>query len=227
MIHQERLQELRMRRSAMGRWLSTIATKLPMSVRPTVLGWVVRSEGGQMTSQTLRDYLSRVHGIEIGDFSYGALLDPRQSDRGLVVGRYVSIGPGVRRFGAAHPTDRLSMHPFWYNPALQVVSAQADVQRNECVIGHEAWIGADVKILPGCTSIGIGAVIGAGTVLTRDVPDFAVVVGVPGRVVSQRFSSELQEKLLQEQPWQKSPEQAAEAYSRIAAGSDGNAVFIP
>jgi acetyltransferase-like isoleucine patch superfamily enzyme len=50
-------------------------------------------------------------------------------------------------------------------------------------VGHDAWIGDYVVITPRCRRIGIGAVVGAGAVVTRDVPDYAIVAGVPAKVV--------------------------------------------
>ena len=175
-----------------------------------------RLEGGQMTSLSLRAYLERAYGVEVGDYSYGSLMDPGNSDRGLSIGRYVSIGPNVRRFGAAHPVERLSMHPYWYNPALRVAEPTDDVERTTCRIEHEAWIGANVTILPGCSRIGIGAVIGAGAVVTRDVPDFAVVLGLPGTVKGERLSEAAREAMLRAQPWGEEPAEAARIYRKIA-----------
>jgi acetyltransferase-like isoleucine patch superfamily enzyme len=185
-----------------------------------------RLEGGQMTSLSLRAYLKRAYGVEVESYSYGSLMDPGNSDRGLSIGRYVSIGPNVRRFGAAHPVDRLSMHPYWYNPALRVAEQADDVERTTCRVEHEAWIGANVTILPGCGRIGIGAVIGAGAVVTRDVPDFAVVLGLPGTVKSERLNDAARDALLQTQPWLKEPAQAASAYRKIAEELGDPQIFM-
>lgn len=143
-----------------------------------------------MTSLTLRDVLKRAFAVEVGPFTYGSLLEADAADRGTVIGAYVSIGPGVRRFGAAHPVNDLMLHPYFYNPALGFVAAGADVERSACDIGDGSWVGADVIILPGCRRIGVGAVIGAGAIVTKDVPDFAIVVGNPARVVRYRLTPE-------------------------------------
>lgn len=180
-----------------------------------------------MTSLSLRAYLDRVYGVRVGAYSYGSLLEPGQSDRGLTIGRYVSIGPNVRRFGAAHPIERLSMHPYWYNPALRVVGAQDDVDRTECVIEHEAWIGANVTILPGCARIGVGAVIGAGAVVTKDVPDFSVVLGLPGEVRGKRLNEELQQELLRLEPWMREPAEASRILSELASRAGDPGLFLP
>lgn len=117
------------------------------------------------------------------------------ADPGTEIGHFVSIGPNVRRFGAAHPIDDLTMHPYAYNPALGFVSADHDVTRTGCVIGHDTWIGANVTILPGCTQIGQGAVIGAGSVVTKDVPEFAIALGNPATVRKFRLSAEQRARL--------------------------------
>ncbi|MGO1411496.1 MAG: hypothetical protein ACTHU7_08710 [Microbacterium sp.] len=112
------------------------------------------------------------------------------------------------------------MHPYWYNPMLRVVDEADDVERSSCVIDHDAWIGANVTILPGCRRIGIGAVVGAGTIVTKDVPDFAVVVGNPGRVRGTRLDDAARAELLQRQPWLLDPGPAAAMMQGIAADLD-------
>nr|WP_255122738.1 hypothetical protein [Rhodococcus sp. 14-2470-1b] len=97
------------------------------------------------------------------------------------------------------------MHPFWYNPALGFVDRSRDVDRTACVIGHDCWIGANSIILPGCRSIGIGAVIGAGSIVTKDVPPFAVVAGNPARVIRYRFSHTRIEEIIRSEYWMRGP----------------------
>lgn len=177
-----------MRSSWGGRWLLRWYLRLPGRYR--LLAMVVRSEGGEFTSLTLRSILRTHHGVEVGPHSYGSLLQPGLADAGLTIGAYVSIGPGVRRFGANHPIDEPLMHPYAYSSSLGFVGPGADVERTRCDIGDDAWIGAGTIILPGCRRIGRGAVVGAGSVVTRDVPDFAVVVGNPARHVRDRLTEQ-------------------------------------
>lgn len=187
---------------------------LRLPARDRILAACVRREGGQMNSATLRYVLSEYYGVHAGYHSYGSLLVPGMADERTEIGRYVSIGPNVRRYGAAHPTDRLTMHPYWYNPALGV-TPDSDVPRSECVIHHDAWIGANAVILPGCRRIGFGAVVGAGSVVTRDVQDFHIVVGSPARTASLRLTSEMRDALLHENPWQFDPEEASDVLDRL------------
>ena len=200
----------RMRSRALGRLIVRLYSR--SAVGRILLRLAIRVEGGEMYSLSLRAILLRYYGVEVGEYSYGSLLEPGRADQFTRIGRYVSIGPGVRRFGASHPMDRPSMHPFWYNPALGLVDPDQDVVRSSCEIGADSWIGANVTILPGCKRIGIGAVVGAGSVVTKDVADFAVVVGNPGRVIAQRLESEARRGLLESEPWNLEPEEARALY---------------
>ena len=182
-----------MRRSRLARALAALYPRLPAQRR--VLALIANLEGGQYFSASLRDVLRVHHGVEVGPYTYGSLLEPGMADRGTVIGPYVSIGPNVRRIGASHPVDALSMHPFWFNETLGFVDSSSDVPRGGCSIGPDVWIGANATILPGCRRIGIGAVIGAGSIVTSDIPDFAIAVGVPARVVRFRLEPAQQSAL--------------------------------
>jgi virginiamycin A acetyltransferase len=207
----------RMRKSATGRVVAALYERLPL--RRRLLDLVVRHEGGEMFSMTLRHVLRKHYGVDAGNYAYGSLLIPGMADRQTTIGEYASIGPNVRRFGAAHPMNRPSMHPLWYNPTLGVSSAADDVNRGPCEIGAECWVGANVTILPGCLSIGIGSVIGAGTVLTKSVPDFSIVVGNPGTVVGSRLDADLRAELLREKHWLLDPYEAAQILRHVEHGT--------
>lgn len=186
---------------------ATIVRMYPrLPLRALILRRVTRAEGGQLTSNTLRGILRTHHGVEAGLHSYGSLLEPGMADPHTHIGRYVSIGPNVRRFGASHPIDRPSLHPYWYNPRLGYVGADEDVERSTCVVDDDAWIGANTVILPSCRRIGKGAIVGAGSVVTRDVADFSVVHGSPAREKRRRLDPELRARLIDEDVWSKDPD---------------------
>lgn len=203
-----------MKQVALGKLVAARYGSLPMSSR--LLKIAQRREGGAMFSTTLREVL-RVHfEVDAGPYSYGSLLVPGMADRYTTIGNYASIGPGVRRFGAAHPVDKASMHPLWYNPSLGLVDSESDVERTSCVIGHETWIGANVTILPGCRRIGIGAVVGAASVVTKDVSDFAIVAGNPARQIGERLTASQRALLLELEPWTLPPNESREFFESVA-----------
>lgn len=206
------MKRITMRKCTVGSVLTKLYGRVPYAQR--LLGIAVRLEGGQMTSLTLRQVLKTHYGVEVGDYSYGSLLLPGHADRGTKIGSYVSVGPGVRRFGAAHPIDDLCLHPYWYNPKLGFSGQESDVERTSCWIGHGAWVGANAIILPGCSRIGVGAIVGAGAVVTRDVPDFAVVAGNPAKELRSRLAKEQRAAILDARHWEKDP---AEAHATLQA----------
>lgn len=155
-------------------------------LRPIAVRLALSLEGGQQTSWTLRQVLQTYFGVEIGAYTYGPWLAPGALPYGVKVGRFVSVAPRVSVYRRDHPLQRTSLHPFFYNPALGVVS-EYKVPATPLHVGHDVWIGEGSIIVSGCQRIGNGAVVAAGAVVTRDVPAYAVVAGVPARVIARRF----------------------------------------
>ncbi|WP_246849358.1 CatB-related O-acetyltransferase [Rubellimicrobium arenae] len=148
-----------------------------------------RLEGGPMYSATWRDILKERHGVVVGRYSYGAILSPGVLPRGTVVGDYCSVGDQLIVRRRDHPTDRPVLHPFFYNSALGLLARDTIPQNehNPLRIGHDVWIGDRVTVLSGCRTIGNGAVIAAGAVVTKDVPPYTIVAGVPARPIRKRL----------------------------------------
>lgn len=175
-------------------------------LRRRCIAAAVRLEGGEFYSATARVIMARYAGVRIGAYSYGECFVPGSFPRGAVIGRYVSVAPGVRVFGRNHPMERLSMHPFFYNSRLGFVPEDT-IGTAPLVVGHDAWIGERAIVTPGCRSIGIGAVIGAGAVVTKSVPDFGIVAGNPAGLVRHRFDEETRRRILDSRWWERSVEE--------------------
>ncbi|MDG5466836.1 CatB-related O-acetyltransferase [Deltaproteobacteria bacterium IMCC39524] len=171
--------------------------------RKFVLKFVKRAEGRDFYSATLRDIFRHYHGVEVDLYSYGECFNPGAWPSGVVVGRYVSIAKDVSVYVRNHPMERLSLHPFFYNRHLGFVKDDT-IASGALTIGADAWIGDRAIILPGCSTIGVGAVVGAGAVVTKDVPDFAIVVGNPAKILKYRFDEDVQKAILESKWWEKS-----------------------
>lgn len=150
---------------------------------------VARVEGGEMVSETLRQIFSVYHNIEIGKYSHGSCYDFFAVDPHTKIGRYCSFARGMRIINHNHPLSFKSTSALFFNPVFGY-SREWLVSFNPLEVGSDVWIGANAVIMPEVSRIGHGAVIGAGAVVNKDVPPFAVVLGNPARVVKFRFSQQ-------------------------------------
>ena len=155
-----------------------------------------------MHSHILRRIFSTYHGVQIGKYSYGGCFNPDNIRGFTKVGRYCSFAEHVHIYNRNHPLAFKSTHPFFFNRSLGYVETEC-VPYRTIEIGNDVWVGQNAIILSSVTNIGDGAVIGAGTIVTKNVPDFAVIVGNPGKVIRYRFSQQTIRKLKQEQWWDK------------------------
>jgi len=154
--------------------------------------------------------MSTCHGLVAGAYTYGCF-DPIRFPPSTHLGRYVSVGPDVAIYRRNHPLDRLSLHPYFYRPELSDAPVK-NVVTLPLQIADDAWIGARSLILPGCGRIGRGAVVAAGSVVTRDVPDYAVVAGNPARLVRNRIDKPAQQAAERTGWWHLTPEEVVARY---------------
>ena len=116
------------------------------------------------------------------------------------IGNYCSIAHGVDSTASGHPLNRVTTSPCTIpqtaaSDMFEVFRRQAPFnQIAEGHIGHDVWIGARAILLGG-VRIGNGAVVGAGAVVTKDVPDYAIVGGVPAKIIRMRFDDATMERL--------------------------------
>lgn len=137
----------------------------------------------------------QVSSSTVGDYSYVG------RDSRIIytdIGKFCSIAGGVILGMGTHTLDKLSTSPIFteaHNSTKhQWTHVSSDNPYRRVKVGNDVWIGNRALIMGGVT-IGDGAVIGAGAIVTKDVPPYAIVAGVPARIIRYRFSDELIEKL--------------------------------
>jgi acetyltransferase-like isoleucine patch superfamily enzyme len=162
---------------------------------------ILRREGAEIYSKTLRMIYAKYHGVEVGMYSYGAF--HQILPLGTVIGKYSSMPRNLLVIGGSHPITHQSCHPFFFNPDLGYVDKLLIKRRSKLIIGNDVYIGFDVAIMPQVTSIGDGSVIAAGSVVVKDVPPFAVVGGNPAKIIKYRFNPETIDKIIASQWWTK------------------------
>ncbi|WP_152184256.1 CatB-related O-acetyltransferase [Sulfurimonas indica] len=111
------------------------------------------------------------------------------------IGRYCSIANNVSIGQGEHDLTKISTSSLFYDNAYDMLTIK------ECVIENDVWIGTDSVILRG-VKVGNGAVIGANSVVTKDIPPYAIAVGSPARVIRYRFPEDKIQQLIKSKWWQ-------------------------
>lgn len=132
--------------------------------------------------------------MEVGRFSYGGLKVLTFGDEYKVkIGDFCSVGPNVLFvLQADHYVDRVSTFPFKVKALGKKNEA---ISKGNIILEDDVWIGANVTVLSG-VHIGQGAVVSAGAVVTKDVPPYSIVGGVPARIIKYRFDEDIIKELL-------------------------------
>lgn len=172
-------------------------------------------EGGNLLASSVECY-----NVKMG---WGSYIGRNSRFLNTKVGRYTCIGANVCNIEGAHPTSKfVSIHPVFYSLREEVhgyVSKQKfeeykfvpDNSIWSNVIGNDVWIGNNVCIMEGIV-INDGAIIGAGAVVTKDVPPYAIVTGIPAQILKYRFCNDDIDYLLALKWWTK-PQKWIKRYS--------------
>jgi virginiamycin A acetyltransferase len=171
--------------------------------------------------------------IEIGDYTYYDNPDGHEhflkdvlylfdfvGDK-LILGKFCAIARGVRLLmnGGNHATDGLSTYPFFiFANGWEDARRPSFPYKGDTVIGHDVWLGYDATLLPG-VQVGSGAIIGAGSVVTKDVRPYAIVAGNPAREVRRRFDDATIDHLLTLAWWDWPADKITRNLKAITAGN--------
>jgi acetyltransferase-like isoleucine patch superfamily enzyme len=144
--------------------------------------------------------------VQIGSHTYIAM---NSIINKTSVGKFCSIGPNLLCGWGIHPTNGISTAPMFYSTLMQngmsLSEENKTIELKRIIIENDVFIGANVTILDGVT-IHNGAVIGAGAVVSKDIPPYAIAIGVPIKIQRYRFDEETIQKLLKIKWWDFSDE---------------------
>lgn len=138
-------------------------------------------------SNTIYDNATLIKTV-LGDYTY---VGSSTRISNTTIGKFCSIGPDVIICPGKHPTKTfVSTHPSFYSVNRQVRDYFCDKnyfeESSPVSIGNDVWIGARVIIVDG-VNIGDGAIIATGAIVTKDVPPYAIIAGMPAKVIKYRF----------------------------------------
>jgi len=179
----------------------------------------------------LKNFITRSN-IEVGDYTYYD--DPAGVERfeenvlyhfdftgdRLVIGRFCSIAAETRFImnGGNHATDWFTTFPFpVFGQGWEGAMPESWPHRGDTVVGHDVWIGYGATIMPG-VSIGNGAIIATRAVVTKAVPDFAIVGGNPAEVIRYRFDETVRGALTEIAWWDWDAEKITRNVRAICSG---------
>ena len=183
-------------------WLRTLIIKIKYSSKAIHIGYL-----SSIKECSFENYNSIAEGVSLKNVTMGFASYVARNSRlkDVEIGKFCSIGPHVMINQGEHPSANfVSTHPAFYSSAKQAGFSFTDENTFEeygpVKIGHDVWIGANTLIRPGIT-IGNGAIIAAGAIVTQDVAAYSIVGGVPAKFIRYRFSHEEIMQLKEIQWW--------------------------
>lgn len=193
--------------------------KLLKNIYKYVISLKVRSKGVHISTKVSfndKTFFEGTNVVNSGTWisnsyiGYGTYIGSRTSLPNCQIGKFCSIAQNVKVINATHPTDIfVSTSPMFFSTLKQNGKTFCEKNRFEeflttngrnLIIGNDVWIGENV-VLKGGITIGDGVIIAMGAVVTKDVPPYAIVGGVPAKIIRYRFNEEQIKKLLEIKWW--------------------------
>ena len=171
----------------------------------------------------IRYYLRKYMGVIVGKYTTGYEQFLVHRDAIESIGAFCAIAENVNLTEGNHPLNYITIHQMTYAKDFGFCGNRnrvelMDKRNRRVVIGNDVWIGRDVTLLPSIR-IGDGAIIGAGAIVNHDIPDYAIAVGVPAKVIRYRFTEE-QRKCLEQIQWWSWPDEKIKRYMDLFVEPD-------
>lgn len=178
-------------------------------MKKKVLGFHAHWNTSVSTNSTFEEYVHLFDGASVNSSTVGRFSKIISSSvSNATIGAFVSLAPRcVVGGGGDHPLDQISHHSLFYSSSRQQHPNLTLTKNNKykgelqtTIIGNDVWIGSDAIVKHGIT-IGDGAVVAAGAVVVKDVPPYAIVGGVPAKIIKYRHSEKLIKSLVNSKWW--------------------------
>ncbi|MDF2820337.1 MAG: transferase hexapeptide repeat containing protein [Clostridiales bacterium] len=166
--------------------------------RKLIYRYLVKYDGGEMWSKKLRQIYKKYYNIEIGIGTYGYNFGGFPA--GTQIGKYCSLASYITVINVNHTMTTITTHPYLFNPVVGFIKSDFRT-KTKLSIGNDVWIGQNTIILPKVSKIGNGAIIGAGSVVTKNVEPYSIVAGNPANLIGYRFDRETIMKLEEIKWW--------------------------
>ncbi len=169
-------------------------------------------EGCSFNNKTKLGYNSRVlsncvlNNSELGSFSY---VGKNCLIQNTIIGKYCSIANNVSIGLGKHPTKHFTTSPLFYkrNNPFKINLVDKDLEFSEykkTIVENDVWIGYGAIVMDGI-KISNGSIIGAGSIVTKDIPPYAIAVGIPAKIIKFRFDNNKIDKLIKSSWWDNDP----------------------
>ena len=184
-------------------WFTTIFYYAKYAGKNIHLEYMAELSGVKFSTHNKVYKYARLRNVQLGRFSY---ISRDTQVYSASVGNFTCIGPDTLIGPGEHPVrGYVTSHPAFYSSLAQAGITFSDrdhiIEIPHTVIGHNVWIGARCVIRAGIT-IGDGAIIAAGAVVTKDVEPYTICGGVPAKVIRRRFDPEAEQRVIQSNWWE-------------------------